>query len=66
MASVCSALTFLFHPDMKLFDEVGHHQESLPALPFLGLEDVCEDVVSHVQDLFAPHVQQVTHNVRGA
>ena len=59
-------LTALLRPDLQLAGQLGHHQEGAPALPFLGLEDVPEDVVPHVEDVFALHTQQVTHHVRGA
>lgn len=56
-------LTALLRPDLQLPGQLRHHQEGAPALPLLGLEDVPEDVVPHVEDVLALHSQQVTHHV---
>ena len=57
-------LTSLVLPHLQLVNELGDHQEGLPALTFLRLQDVPEDVVSHIEDVLALHVQQVNDDVR--
>ena len=57
-------LTSLVLPHLQLVSELRDHQEGLPALTLLRLQDVPEDVVSHVEDVLALHVQQVNDDVR--
>ena len=59
-------LTSLVLPHLQLVNELGDHQEGLPALTFLRLQDVPEDVVPDVHDVLPLGPQQVTHHVRGA
>ena len=40
-------------PHVKLSRELGHHEVRLPAAQLLRLEDVAEDVVAKVEDVFA-------------
>lgn len=56
-------LTFLLLPHFQLFGELRDHQEGLPALTLLRFEDVAEDVVSNVEDVLPPDVQQVADDV---
>lgn len=56
-------LTLLLLPHLQLHGEFRHDQKRLPALTFLRFEDVAEDVVSDVQDVFALDAQQITDDV---
>jgi hypothetical protein len=49
---------------MQLLGQLGDDEEGPPALAFLGLEDVPEDVVSDVDYVLPLGPQQVTHDVR--
>lgn len=57
------SLTALVSPHMQLLGQLRYHEESPPALTFLGFEDVTENVVSDVDNVLSFSTQQVTHNV---
>lgn len=58
-------LTALVSPHMQLLGQLRYNQECPPALTFLGLEDVAENVVPDVDDVLPLGPQQVAYNVRG-
>lgn len=59
---VC-ALTAFVGPHVQLLRQLGYDQECPPALTFLGLEDVSEDMVTNVHDVLPLGPQQVAHDV---
>lgn len=59
---VC-CLTALVGPHVQFLRQLGDDKECSPALTFLGLEDVSEDVVPDVHDVLPLGPQQVTHDV---
>ncbi len=57
-------LTGFVGPHAQLLHKLRNHQESLPALTFLWLEDIAKDVIPHIEDVFPPNIQQITDNIR--
>ena len=56
----------LFCPHGQLLGQLGDTQECAPAPRLLGLEDVAEDVVTHVEHLVAVRPHDVREHIHGA
>lgn len=67
MFSVClcvCVLTALVSPNVQLLGKLRYHQESPPALPLLGFQNVSKNVVTNVNNVLSFDAQQIAHNVR--
>ena len=56
----------LFCPHSQLLGQLGDAQERAPAPRLLGLQDVAEDVVTHVEHLMAVCPHDVREHIHGA